>query len=194
MFRGMLYQCSLWECAYGSRWSFSKLPLAFSKTGSPINHWWCPTFSQFFGLPPSSLIAFALRLLDQHPDTSRSLPTCNLILSHWGSHQPLKPFFPDIATLTFRLLPSSTALQHVCVSSKSCSICNLRWYSGKTSTYLTSVVVGFKASCLMLIIWFWGIDTCSRSCKTFVGKRDSFLFARGATWMTNLVHRNCCVC
>lgn len=129
-------------------------------------------FSQFFCLPPLSLITSALRLLDQHPGTSRSLPMCNLIVPHWGSHQPLKRFFPDSAKFTFRLLPSTADLQHVCVPSKSCSICHLRWYSGTTWAYLTSVVAGFKASCLMLIIWFWDIDTRSLSCKTFVGKRQ----------------------
>ena len=113
--------------------------------------------------------------LTQHPDTSKSLPTCDLILPHWGPCQPLKWFFPSIAKLTFRFLLSTADLQHVCVSSKSCLICSLGWYSGKTSAWLTSVVVGFKASCLMLNIWFWGTDKCSRSWNTIVGKRDSCL-------------------
>lgn len=53
-----------------------------------------------------------------------------------------------------------------------------------------SVVPGFTASCLMLIIWFRGLGTCGRSCQILVGEVVS-LTAGGATWVRNLVCRDC---
>lgn len=47
------------------------------------------------------------------------------------------------------------------------------------------MVAGFQASCLMLVI---GIDTCSTSCKTVVGKRGSCL---SDCWRGNMDDKPC---
>lgn len=95
-------------------------------------------------------------------------------LPHWGSHQPLKWFFPHIAKLTFRLLPSTA--DPVFFSPKICFMCNHRWYSGEVWAWIASGGAEFKVSCLMLILCFWGKDTRSRIWKAVVGKMDCCLF------------------
>lgn len=123
-------------------------------------------FPRFSSLLPASLIAPGSATRHQHESPylrdclAEDLTHPEVILPSW-----------------LRSLSDSCLLQEIlCFSPKMCFMCSHRWYEGKAWACITSGGAKFKASCLMLILWFWEKDTHSRTWKSVVGKTGCCFF------------------